>query len=143
MLNMSLGYMLRTIWTALLCLAVASAWSSAGVAAGPPVEHVSVGHAHAEVSAQTGHAHMAADSQALAVHAHHLATPDTQAAVSKESAPTGMSCCVMTICHPALPVQPVRIAQVATGGAPAPARLPRTDGNEPASAKPPPRDFLV
>jgi hypothetical protein len=137
MVRMTPARILRIVWAALLALAVASAWSSAGMAASPPVAHV---HAHADV--QADHAHhpaMTAHADARKVDAHRPAAT----ANDLSSDPAGMTCCVMTICHPAIPVLPVQIAHVVSNGQPAPAPFLRSDGKEPSPALPPPRNSQV
>lgn len=82
---------------------------------------------------------MTAHAGARAVHAH----PAAAAANDLSSDLAGMTCCVMSTCHPAIPVLPAHIAHVVCKGQPAPAPFLRSDGNERSPALPPPRNYLV
>jgi hypothetical protein len=120
----SLAHVWRIVWTALLALAVASAWSSASMAAGPLLTQA---HAHADV--QTSHLLVPAAA--------------AQADFSSSHDSAGIACCVMTLCHPAIPVMAVEIGFIASNGLPPPVPFLRPDGNEPSPALPPPRTCLV
>jgi hypothetical protein len=124
MVRMTPARILRIVWAALLALAVASAWSSAGKAASPPMTKA---HAHAAVMA--GHTHVPAAA--------------AQTDLSSKSGPAGAACCVMTICHPAIPAQAVEVGYVVSNGQPAPAPFLRPDGKEPSPALRPPRNSQV
>jgi hypothetical protein len=120
----SLARVWRIVWTALLALAVASAWSSGSMAGGPLATHV---HAHADV--QTNHAH--------------VPTASAQSDLSSSHDPAGVACCVMTICHPAIPVLAVEVGSAASNGLPEPVPFLCSDGKEPSPALPPPRNSQV
>ena len=124
MVRMALSSILRIVCTALLALAVASAWSSAGMAASPLMTQA---HAHADV--QTSHMHVPAAA--------------AQTDLSSSHDPAGIACCVMTICHPAIPVLAVEIGYVASNGLPEPMPFLRSDGKAPSPALPPPRNSQV
>ena len=130
----SLSHVWRIVRTALLALAVASAWSS-GSMAGTPA------HAHPQV--QLGHAHV---EHAHAEHAHvgHAQVPEAaQTDVSSKGHPAGAAGCVMTTCHPAIVMPAVEIGRIVCNGLPEPAPFLRADGSAPSPALPPPRDSLV
>jgi len=131
-----LSHIWRIVWTALLAVAVASAWSSGSMAASPLVMH-----AHAQAGIHASHAREAANVDAG--HAHHSTTTTAQTDLAKKSDPAGLACCVMTTCHPAVPVLPIEIAHVPSSGPPASGPFPRPDGNEPSPVLPPPRSSQV
>jgi hypothetical protein len=124
MVRMTPARILRIVWAALLALAVASAWSSAGMAASPPMTKA---HAHAAVMA--GHTHVPA------------ATAQTD--LSSGHDPAGVAGCVMTICHPAIPALAVEVGYVASNGLPEPTPFLRPRGEKPSPALPPPRNSQV
>jgi hypothetical protein len=121
---MTLSRILRIVWAALLALAVASAWSSGSMAGDLLATHV---HAHANV--QTNHAHVPAAAE--------------QTDLSSGHDPAGVAGCVMTICHPAIPVLAVEVGYVASNGLPEPTPFLRPCGEKPSPALPPPRNSQV
>jgi hypothetical protein len=118
MVRMTLSRMVRIVWTALLALAVASAWSSGSMAASPPMTKA---HAHGAVMA--GHTHVLAAA--------------AQTDLSSKSDPAGVAGCVMTICHPAIPPLAVEVGYVASNGLPEPTPFLRPRGEKPSPALPP------
>jgi hypothetical protein len=124
----------RIALMALLALAVASAWSTGGSMA------MSQRMARAHASADTGHAHSNATGMD-AGHTAHAHSPAT--AVKANHDPAAAGCCVMTTCHPAVPVLPIEIAHKPSNGPPAPGRVLHPAGNEPSPALPPPRNSQV
>jgi len=130
----SLSRMLRIALMALLALAVASAWSTGGSMA------MSLPTAHAHGSVDMDHAHSPSTSTD-AGHAAHAHPPTTN--LESNHDPAAAACCVMTTCHPAVPVLPIEIAHKSSNGPPAPGHVLHPAGNEPSPASPPPRNSLV
>lgn len=131
----SLSRTRRILFTALLAVAVTCAWATGRMSPGQPMPG-----GHQNAWGQAGHLPAAAGADAHATHAH-SAAGQTRAGPSPTQADAAF--CMMTVCHPAVPAEPIEVAGAVADGSPAPTVFRGRDGAGPAPALPPPRTLPV
>lgn len=110
---------------AVLSLAVSLMWPSAGSV-------LSASHAHMHgVATEVSHILSAQHD-----HRHN-------GAIHIDCEPSGIGCCMMTFCHPALAIEPCHMAFMGTGGRTEPAMAASVLGRKPDVVDPPPRTLAV
>jgi hypothetical protein len=106
---------------AMLTLAVSLMWPSTGSVA----------------SSSHAHVHGIENDVSRDHSAHHDRRLD--GAIQIDCEPSAIGCCMMTLCHPALAIEPNHMAFMGGGGRPEPAMAARVFGSKPDVVDPPPR----
>ena len=115
----------QVVIAAMLSLAASLMWPSAGLV-------ISASHAHMHgVATEMSHEHSA----------HHDHRHDSTIQIDCE--PSDISCCMMTLCHPALAIEPCHMAFMGRGSVTEPAMVARVFASMPDNVEPPPRLIAV